>query len=484
MTFSNTDLIRILPELILCSASILVMVLEPFLPRRMKPLLTPLALLGMIGALVSVRWQSSAAGTGFNGMIVVDGFSAFLHMLILLICILTALTSSAYWQNEGETHAEYYALLLFGTAGMGIMAAANELVTIFLGLEISSIATYILAGFRRGALKSNESALKYFLLGSFAVGFLLYGIALLYGGTGSTFLPEIRAALEKGTANGTFVWLGTGMLLVGLAFKVAAAPFQVWTPDVYEGAPTPITAFLSAGPKAAAFAVFLRVFHTALWPGNERWFMVIWVMAVLTMFVGNLAALVQNNIKRMLAYSSIAHAGYILIAFAARSEVGLAAALFYLVAYAMMKLGAFTIVSHLGAQGEKHVEIEEYAGLGSRQPLLAACLTLYLLSLVGIPLTVGFFGKFYIFRAALRADLVWLVVLGVINSAISVYYYLRVVVVMYMKEPTLDLKPVALPHSVSFVLALTTFAVLGLGIFPGAIVTWATIASRSILPGH
>ena len=482
MTFSNTDLIRILPELILCFGGVVVMVLEPFLPRHKKPLLMPLALFSMILALASVPWQSSAPGTGFNSMIVVDGFSAFLHLLVLLIGILTALISSAYLQREGETHGEYYALLLFGTAGMGIMAGANELVTVFLGLEISSLATYILAGFRRGALKSNESALKYFLLGSFAVGFLLYGIALLYGGTGTTVLPEIRAVLERGAENRTFVWLGAGMLMVGLGFKVAAAPFQVWTPDVYEGAPTPITAFLSAGPKAAAFAVFLRVFHTALWPGNERWFWVIWVMAVLTMFVGNLAALVQGNIKRMLAYSSIAHAGYILIAFAARSEIGLAAALFYLVAYAMMKLGAFTIVSHLGGQGEKHVEIEEYAGLGTRQPLLAACLTLYLLSLIGLPLTAGFLGKFYIFQAALRADLVWLVVLGVVNSAISVYYYLRVVVVMYMKEPTEELQPAALPHSVSFVLALTTLAVLGLGLFPGGIVSLASVASRSILP--
>jgi NADH-quinone oxidoreductase subunit N len=271
------------------------------------------------------------------------------------------------------------------------------------------------------------------------------------------------------------------MLLVGLAFKIAAAPFQVWTPDVYEGAPTPITAFLSAGPKAAAFAVFLRVFHTALWPGYERWLWVIWVMAALTMFVGNLAALVQSNIKRMLAYSSIAHAGYILVAFAARSEIGLAAALFYLVAYAAMKLGAFTIVSHVGAQGEKHLDIEEYAGLGTRQPLLAACLTLYLLSLIGIPLTAGFLGKFYVFRAALDANLVWLVVLGVLNSAISVYYYLRVVVVMYMKEPTRELPPAALPHSVSFVLALTTFAVLGMGIFPGTVANLASLASRSLL---
>jgi NADH-quinone oxidoreductase subunit N len=481
MAYSNTDLIRILPELILCGAGVLVMVLEPFLSRHLKPLLGPLALLGMILAFVSVPWQSRAPGTGFAGMIIVDGFSAFLHLLVLLISILTALTSTAYWQREGESHAEYYALLLFGTAGMGIMAAANELVTVFLGLEISSIATYILAGFRRGALKSNESSLKYFLLGSFAVGFLLYGIALLYGGTGSTFLPEIRAALERGTANWTFVWLGAGMLLVGLAFKIAAAPFQVWTPDVYEGAPTPITAFLSAGPKAAAFAVFLRVFHTALWPGYERWLWVIWVMAVLTMFVGNLAALVQSNIKRMLAYSSIAHAGYILVAFAARSEIGLAAALFYLVAYAAMKLGAFTIVSHVGAQGEKHLDIEEYAGLGTRQPLLAACLTLYLLSLIGIPLTAGFLGKFYVFRAALDANLVWLVVLGVLNSAISVYYYLRVVVVMYMKEPTRELPPAALPHSVSFVLALTTFAVLGMGIFPGTVANLASLASRSLL---
>jgi len=475
---STADLVRVLPEIVLTAFGLIVMVAEPFLPRGEKRMLGPLALVGTLAALGAAVAQAQNPGYAFSQLVIIDGFSSFLHFVLLAITALTIIASFRYLERENINHGEYYALLLFGTVGMGIMAAANELILVFLGLETSSIATYILIGFRRTEAKSSESAMKYFLLGSFATAFLLYGIALIFGGTGTTFLPDIAAALGAPGTNPALVLMGMGLLFVGLGFKVASAPFQVWTPDVYEGAPTPITAFLSAGPKAAAFAAFLRIFFTALEPTQETWFWVIWASALLTMFVGNLGALVQTNIKRMLAYSSIAHAGYILVAFAAGSELGIAAVLFYLVAYALMKLGAFTVVSHVSA-GESHQEIDDYAGLHSRQPLLAACLTIFLLSLIGIPLTAGFLGKFYIFTAAVKANLIWLVVLGVVNSALSVAYYLRVVKVMYMNEPRADLEVAPVPASVAFVLTLTALGTLYLGIVPGPVLS---AAARSVLP--
>ncbi|MBI4462760.1 MAG: NADH-quinone oxidoreductase subunit N [Acidobacteria bacterium] len=478
MIASSADLMRILPELVLTAFGLLIMLAEPFLRGGEKRILGPVALIGTLAALAATGAQWSNPGYAFHRLVVNDGFSLFFHFVLLVITALTILASLRYLERENINHAEYYALLLFGTVGMGVMAAANELILVFLGLETSSIATYVLIGFRRTELKSNESAMKYFLLGSFATAFLLYGIALLFGATGTTFLPEIAAQLRSPQTNSTLALMGMGLLFVGLGFKVASAPFQVWTPDVYEGAPTPVTAFLSAGPKAAAFAAFLRIFFTALEPAQETWFWVIWVSALLTMFVGNLGALVQTNIKRMLAYSSIAHAGYILVAFAARSELGVAAVLFYLVAYALMKLGAFSIVSHVSA-GERNQEIDAYAGLHSRQPLLAACLTVFMLSLIGIPLTGGFLGKFYVFTAAVKANLIWLVILGVVNSVLSVGYYLRVVKVMYMNEPRSDLTLAPVPASLAFVLTFTALGTLYLGVLPGPVLE---VASRATLP--
>lgn len=478
MIVSQADLLRILPELLLAAFGILIMVAEPFLPPGRKRLLGPTALVGTLAALATTGVQATNQGHAFNRLVVIDGFSVFLHALLLLVTALTLLASFRYLQRENINHGEYYALLLFGTVGMGVMASANELILVFLGLETSSIATYVLVGFRRTELRSNESALKYFLLGSFATAFLLYGIALLFGATGSTFLPEIGARLDGPEGNHSLALMGMALLFVGLAFKVATAPFQVWTPDVYEGAPTPITAFLATGPKAAAFAAFLRIFFTALEPAQDTWFWVIWASAILTMFVGNLGALVQSNIKRMLAYSSIAHAGYILVAFAARNELGIAAVLFYLVAYVLMKVGAFSVVSHVSA-GESSQGIEDYAGLHSRQPLLAASLTIFLLSLIGIPLTGGFLGKFYIFTAAVKANLIWLVILGVINSALSIGYYLRVVKVMYMSEPRGQLALAPVPASLAFVITLTALGTLYLGVLPGPVLEFA---NRSALP--
>jgi NADH-quinone oxidoreductase subunit N len=355
---------------------------------------------------------------------------------------------------------------------------------------MSSISSYVLAGYRRESLKAGESAMKYFLLGSVATAFFLYGIALVYGVTGTTNLLQMGHA----DTTGTLPKLGFALILIGLGFKVAAAPFQVWTPDVYEGAPTPVTALFSAGPKAAAFALLLRIFATVP-AATHFWFWAFCVLAALTMFVGNLGALVQTNVKRLLAYSSIAHAGYILVAFAAVTSLAAsspagaapayAAVLFYLLSYALVKLGAFTIVSQLGGAGEKHLSLDDYAGLGRRQPVVAAVLSLFLLSLLGLPVTAGFFGKFYVFKAAVNSHLIWLAVLMAINSVIGAYYYFRLIVVMYMREPNMQtgLAPVVVgfPLPVNVVLAVTAVGTVYFGLFPNQVLSFVL---QSNLLGH
>ncbi|HXE74373.1 MAG TPA: NADH-quinone oxidoreductase subunit N [Candidatus Xenobia bacterium] len=474
------DLLRILPEVVLAGFGILVMMLEPFLGRGGKRALGPLAFLGTVAALAATVIQAGHQGYAFGRLLVVDTFSVYLHFLLISITGLSVLASLRYLERENIDHAEFYALLLFGAVGMGIMVSANELVMVFLGLETSSLASYVLVGFRRTDGRATEGAMKYFLLGSFATGFLLYGIALLFGAAGSTVLNDLAEKLQANSPGFTLALMGMALFFVGLGFKVAVAPFQAWTPDVYQGAPSPVTAFLSTGPKAAAFAVLLRVFWTAFEPATGIWFWLLWGTAALTMFVGNLGALVQTNVKRMLAYSSIAHAGYILVAFAAGNELGVAAALFYLIAYALMKLGAFSVVAHLSVN-EDHQSLEDYSGLHTRQPALAACLTVFLLSLIGLPLTGGFLGKFFVFQAALRAGLVWLVVLGVLNSILSVPYYLRVVKVMYMGEPRESAAPLApVPASLAFVLTLTALGTVYLGILPDAVQQFVTSSVLSL----
>ena len=496
----TSDLIRILPELILAVAGIVVMLLGAFQKPTAVRSHTAIALLGLLGATAATLSQLHSPGAAFGGMLEVDAFSVFFHSLFFLITALVVLFSAEYVAEEKLASGEYHALLLFATMGMGLMASSNELILIFIGLEISSLASYILVGFRRGVPSSSESALKYFLLGSFATAFLLYGIALMFGATGTTNLTKIHMALQAeqntvmaaaslqltpllGPVPTTLVGLSVALLFVGFACKVSAAPFQVWTPDVYQGAPTPVTAFLSTGPKAAAFAVFLRVFMVALEGSAPEWFWLLWISGLLSMMLGNLAALLQTNIKRMLAYSSIAHAGYMLVAFTAHSEQGVAAVMFYLAAYAFMNIGAFAAVSHIGNQGERYVEMAHYAGLGFRSPLLAASLTVFLLSLVGIPLTGGFMGKFYIFRAALRADLAWLTVLGVLNSAIAAYYYLRVIVFMYMHDPAEQVPVKAVPPAVGLVLILSTVATFVLGLFPDPVINFAFLAAALLQEG-
>jgi NADH-quinone oxidoreductase subunit N len=368
---------------------------------------------------------------------------------------------------------------------MGVMAGAHELLTAFIGLEMSSIASYILASYKRDAPRSNEAAMKYFLLGSFATAFFLYGIALSFGATGSTHL-DMMTPLANDSSHG-LLKIGLGFIFVGLAFKVAAAPFQLWTPDVYEGAPAPVTALLSTGPKAAAFALALRIMASVdAAPG--LWFWALWVAAVLSMFVGNLSAIVQPSVKRMLAYSSIAHAGYILAALAAAAatdhpEAGIAAALFYLVSYAVVKLGAFLIVAQLGGAGERHVQVEDFNGLARRQPAMAACFSLFLLSLLGLPITAGFLGKFYIFSAALETNesaMIWLAIVLGINSVVASYYYLRVMVAMYMREPKQEMVAELVPWTLSIVLWVAAAGTVYVGIFPARIIDFASKAALNI----
>ena len=358
------------------------------------------------------------------------------------------------------------------------MASANELIMIFIGLEISSIASYILAGYLRDDPRNNESALKYFLLGSFATAFLLYGIAWIYGITGSTNLMEIRrqCCLTGARLAGSRQRRG-GLMFVGFGFKISAAPFQIWAPDVYQGAPAPVSGFLSVGPKAAAFAILLRVFLTAFGPIATRWEPFVWVCALATMIVGNFAAIQQSNIKRMLAYSSIAHAGYVLVAVPPHSDIGSAAAMFYLAAYAFTNFGAFAVVTYVARKGEKFVRIDDFAGLAQRQPVMAAMLTIFLLSLIGVPLTGGFFGKFYIFKAALDSNLVWLTVLGLLNSAVAAYYYLRILVVMYMKDPESSVELPAAGPALKIAVYGSAIGVVLLGIFPSFVLDFASRAT-------
>jgi NADH-quinone oxidoreductase subunit N len=473
MTPSAADLIRVLPEIIWCGFGVLLMLLQPFLKNRQG-----LTLFAMVGAAAgTLATYFGQMGSGFFGLIQFDTYSLFFHWLVGLVAFLVILASDSYLERENLAPAEFYALILFATAGMGVLASAQELLTAFIGLEMSSISSYVLAGYRRDAVKSSESAVKYFLLGSFATAFFLYGIALVYGASGSTNLAQIASA-DSGS---NLLRLGLTLILVGLGFKVAAAPFQVWTPDVYEGAPTPVTALFAAGPKAATFALLLRIF-TTIHAATDFWFWAFWILAVVTMFVGNLGALVQTNVKRMLAYSSIAHAGYTLVAFAAVTTMKLdpetgaapayAAVLFYLLGYSLVKVGAFTIVSEIGGQGERYLTLDDFAGLGTRQPLAAAAMSLFLLSLLGLPITAGFFGKFYVFKAAINSKLIWLAVLMAVNSAIGAYYYLRVIVVMYMREHKGDVPAGAatsLSPTAAMVVVVAALATLYLGLLPNHI---------------
>ncbi len=479
-SFSLTDFTRFRPEIALTIAATLLMVLDPILKKRASNIAGNISILALVGAIIASVAAYGDPGPAFGGMLMVDGFATFFRVLVMVVGILTVLASYRFLRVQEADSGEFHSLLLFSIVGQSIMASANDLIVIFIGLEISSIASYVLAGYLRDDKRANESAIKYFLLGSFATAFFLYGVALVYGATGSVDLTAIRAAQAgAGSPSPLFIGLAAALMFVGLAFKVSAAPFQVWAPDVYQGAPTPVAAFLSAGPKAAAFAIFLRIFMTAFEPIGGGWEPLVWMSALLSMTIGNFAALLQSNIKRLLAYSSIAHAGYVMVALTARSDIGIAAAMFYLAAYAFMNIGAFAVVTHLSGKGERYQSIDDFSGLAQKQPLTAAMLTIFMLSLIGVPLTGGFFGKFYIFKAALESHLVWLTVLGLLNSAVAAYYYLRILVVMYMKEPSEAVNNAEpLSPGLSAALLLPAAAILILGIFPGWVLDFASRSSN------
>jgi NADH-quinone oxidoreductase subunit N len=478
------DYVRILPELILSVFGIAIMVLEPLLEERQgQRTLGSLALAGSLLAFFSSLHQAlhlagQAGGFAFWNMVYVDTFSAYFHVLVTAIATVVILTSYEYMTVQRIRAGEYYGLILLAVVGMCLMSSAVELVLIFIALEISSIATYVLAGFLRRSAASSEASLKYFLLGSFATAFFLYGVALMFGATGSTNIDKISQALGSGNVP-VMAYAAVALMFVGLGFKVASAPFHIWTPDVYEGAPAPVVGLMSTGPKAAAFAVLLRILFEANAPGR---FWIIWMSAALSMTLGNVGALVQTNVKRLLAYSSIAHAGYLLVGFAAEPRLGISAVMFYTAAYAAMNLGAFAVVSHFSNAGEKYVTLEDYAGLGRRSPVLAGALTIFLLSLIGIPVTGGFFAKFYVFSAALQANLVGLTLIGVINSAIGAYYYLRVIVVMYMKDGREEVPALPIPLGLGAALVISAAATIYLGVLPGRVLDYALKSSTDLAP--
>jgi NADH-quinone oxidoreductase subunit N len=477
------DIFRILPEVILTLTGVAVMLADATLPLhwRRRPL-GWVAAFGTTFALWASLWQLSLPmGTGFSGTIETSAFTVFFHVLICGIVLAALLLSLDTLPEDSHHQGEFYALIVFGAVGMCLLTGAVELLVVFVALEISSIATYVLTGYRKQTGRGPEAAIKYFLLGSFATGFLLYGVAMIFGATGTTQIYEI-ARLAPDAQNHSFILAGLGLLLVGILFKVSAAPFHVWTPDVYEGAPSPVVALMSTAPKAAAFALLLRVLYEMLPTLRSVWEPLLWVVAVLSMTVGNLAALRQQNVKRMLAYSSIAHAGYLLAAFAGLGASGIAAASFYTAAYAAMNVGIFAVVTLASGYEEKLPLIGDYRGLIYRSPLVGSLLIFFLASLVGIPFTGGFFGKFYSFSTAVGGGAIWLVLIGLLNSGLAAAYYLRLALVAAQRP---DGQSLAAPAprvglAVGAALLLAVAATLVLGIVPGDVLQAAEAGAYSL----
>lgn len=476
------DILRILPEVILTLTGVAMMMIDASMPKEIcRKSMGWLAAAGVLGALGASLWlMGQPAGTAYFGTVQTDAFSGFFHVLICGIVLAAILTSIDAVPSKTHHLGEYFTLVVFGAVGMLLMSSGTELLVVFIGLEISSISTYILAGYRKETGKSPESSIKYFLLGSFATAFFLYGVALTFGATGTTEIGKIAAALPSSPAP-HFAYLALGLMIIGLGFKVSAAPFHVWTPDVYEGAPSPVVGLMSTAPKAAAFAVLLRITYGAFPALQSHWSTLIWLIAAVSMTLGNLAALRQQNVKRMLAYSSIAHAGYLLAAFSSFGADGIAAATFYAASYAAMNVGIFAVVSHVGGYEDRLSLISDFRGLVYRSPLLSGAMGFFLVSLIGIPFTGGFFGKFYVFAAALKAGAVWLAIIGLLNSGVAAYYYLRLLVTIFSK-PQEDLPMREVPQtSFALLLALviTVAATLILGIVPGRILHAAQAGAQT-----
>lgn len=506
----------IVPEVIVCIAAVVVMLVDAFARPTQRWITGTISLVGIVAGAISTIWLWStgpSTADAFNGMIVLDELRLGFTLIFLLVSGLTLLISTVWVDGENLPAGEFHSLLLFATVGMMLMASGNDLVIVFLGLEILSIATYVMAGFRRTDVRSNEASLKYFILGSFSSAFLLYGIALIYGATsiaepgsrvigGTTNIAEIATRIGQAQYP-ALLFAGAAMMLVGFGFKIATAPFHIWTPDVYEGAPTPVTAFMAAGPKAAGFASFMRVFIFGL-PFvvsasaasgaslHALWVTTLMAMAILTMTLGNVVAIVQNNVKRLLAYSSIAHAGYALVGFVAagastdptQRNTAITAVVFYLLTYAVMNIGAFAVVQLIARSGDRRTAIEDYRGIGFESPVLAFSLSLFLLSLLGMPLTAGFMGKIMVFGAAIERGYYGLVVIAVLNTAVSAYYYLRLIIVMFFGERTMAWSAPRIPASVALALVITVLGVLYLGIFPGRVINGLQTRIESQLSTH
>jgi len=475
---TTIDFYAILPLIILVAWASALLLLDLFFTRKVEGLTPILAALGLMITLVFSALNLAAGSTAFNGMIEADGFSTYLQILFAGSGIVGIALAYGYLKRMGINRGEFYPLLLYSISGMILMSQAADLIVVFLALELLSIPLYVLAGFARPNPASEEAALKYFLLGAFAGGFVVYGVALSFGATGTTSLAGIVAAVDLGSANMPLLLVGAGFVLIGLGFKVALVPFHMWTPDVYHGAPTPLTAFMAVGAKAAGFAALLRIFLAALPVLAGSFVPVFWILSALTMFAGNLIAIVQDNIKRMLAYSSIAHAGYIMMAVVAFgqelvSKDAVASSLFYLLAYAVTNFGAWSVVIALERAEGKGLQLEDYCGLGKKYPVLAAAMLVFMLSFIGVPPTIGFVGKFYLFRTVLEGGYTWLAVIGVLTSLLSAYYYLRVVVNMYMREGDPEITPDRLVQLVSVAGAL---AVVLLSIFATPLFRWASQA--------
>ena len=475
MKIPEIDLYLIAPEIVITAFGFLVLLVDVFLPKKeRKGYLGILSLIGLVIAFLFTLPLAGSAKIGFERMFTSDGFAVFFKITFLIIAFLTVLISMGYASREGIEGGEYYTLILFATLGMMLMAGGTHLIVLFLGLETMSISIYILAGMMREDRRSAEAALKYFLLGAFATGFLLYGIALIYGATGSLYLNDIAAYIASNKLlKNPMLLMSLVFLTIGFGFKIASVPFHMWTPDVYEGAPTSITAFMATGVKAAGFSALVRVFFTALPGFRGDWTSIMWLIAVATMTVGNIIAISQTNIKRMLAYSSIAHAGYILVAFVAGNSLGTSGILFYLMAYAFMNLGAFTCVILLGKKGEENTLIADYAGVGFKYPLLAASMTIFLLSMAGSPPLGGFMAKFYVFSAAVKSEFYWLAIIGMLNSAVSVYYYLRVTVFMYFRETEREITGLQFSPAPVIALILALIGTFYMGIFPSNVLSFA-----------
>jgi len=465
----------IMPEIMLTGFALVLLIIGGFTKGHVASKIS--GVICVVGSLFALYFTVNMWGTNldiFNQLYTVDNYGTFFKGLFVVILILVAIVSLQYADREEIGSGEYYSLLMFGVLGMMIMTSSHHFITIFIGLEVMSLSIYVLCGLLRNNIASVEASLKYFLLGAFATGFLLYGMAMIYGATGIIDVVELKKYfLMKQPFSAAMLVIGLGFLIVGFGFKIASVPFHMWTPDVYQGAPTSITAYMATGVKAAAFGALIRVFFTAFIPFQFGWSEIIWILAVLTMCVGNITALVQRDIKRMLAYSSIAHAGYILVAFITGDRAQASSMLYYLMVYSFMNIGAFTAVIMLQKKGDNGSDLDSFAGLGARHPFIALCMSIFLLSLAGVPPLAGFMGKFYVFSTAVKAHYYWLAIIGFLNSVVAAYYYLRVMMYMYFKEPIGESEAADRAPQYGLVMLICIWALLHMGIFPKVFVVMA-----------